>query len=298
MPEFPDVVVYMERLRAFLIGRPLEKVRLKSVFLVRTVSPPVEAAEGRAVTAVDRMGKRIVLGFEGDLHFVIHLMIAGRLRWRKRGAGLPGRAGLAAFDFPHGTIVWTEASKRKRASLHVVEGDPSALDPGGLEILDCTREQFAERLQRENHTLKRSLTSPRLFSGIGNAYSDEILHHARLSPLVWTSRLSGEEIDRLLASARYVLTHWTGRFRDEVGDGFPDKVTAFREGMAVHGRYRRPCPDCGSPVQRIARGEHETNYCPTCQTGGRIYADRALSKLLGKDWPRTVEEWEELHGGA
>jgi len=298
MPELPDVVVYVERLRAFLIGQPLEKVRLKSVFLVRSVSPPVGAAEGRVVESVERMGKRIVIGLRGGPSLVLHLMIAGRLRWRKRGAGLPGRVGLAAFDFPHGSLVWTEASTRKRASLHVVEGDPAALDPGGLEVLDCTPEEFAARLRSENHTLKRALTSPRLFSGIGNAYSDEILHHARLSPLTWTSRLDDEEIDRLLASARAVLTLWTGRFREEVGEGFPDKVTAFREGMAVHGRFRKPCPDCGAPVQRIVKGEHETNYCPTCQTGGRIYADRALSRLLKNDWPRTVEEWEELHGKA
>ncbi|MHC4938418.1 MAG: DNA-formamidopyrimidine glycosylase family protein [Planctomycetota bacterium] len=292
MPELPDVVIYVERLRALLIGQPLEKVRLKSIFLVRSVSPPVTDAVGREVTAVERIGKRIAIGFD-DLWFVLHLMIAGRLRWRKKGSGLPGRAGLAAFDFPHGSLIWTEASKQKRAALYVTD-DPHAFDPGGLEVFDCTVEQFAERLRSENHTLKRSLTSPRLFSGIGNAYSDEILHHARLSPLTWTSRLNDEEIARLLESTRAVLQLWTDRFRDEVGDGFPDKVTAFRPEMAVHGKFREACPDCGSPVQRIVKGENETNYCPTCQTGGKIYADRALSKLLGKDWPRTVEEWEEL----
>ena len=294
MPELPDVVIYTERLRAFLIGQPLEKVRLKSIFVVRSVSPPVNSAEGRLVSSVERIGKRIAIGFEGGLWFVLHLMIAGRLRWRKRGSGLPGRAGLAAFDFPHGSLIWTEASKQKRASLHVAH-DPAEFDPGGLEVFDCTQDEFAERLRCENHTLKRSLTSPRLFSGIGSAYSDEILHHARLSPLTWTSRLTDEEIERLFTSTREVLELWTGRFREEIGEGFPDRVTAFREGMAVHGRFREPCPECGSPVQRIVRGDNETNYCPGCQTGGKIYADRALSKLLGKDWPRTVEEWEELH---
>jgi len=297
MPELPDVVVYVERLRALLVGQPLEKVRLKSVFVVRSVAPPPQSAVGRTVVGVDRLGKRIVITYERNLNWVLHLMIAGRLRWRKRGAGLPGRAGLAAFDFPNGTLVWTEASKQKRASLHVVEGDVSAHDPGGLEVLDCTTAEFAKRLRSANHTLKRALTSPRLFSGIGNAYSDEILHHARLSPLTWTSRLDDDEIARLHESTRHVLETWTRRFREEVGDGFPDKVTAFRDGMAVHGRFRQPCPVCGAPVQRIVRGENEINYCPTCQTGGKIYADRALSKLLGKDWPRTVEEWEELHRG-
>ncbi|MEM8884476.1 MAG: DNA-formamidopyrimidine glycosylase family protein [Planctomycetota bacterium] len=296
MPEWPDVVVYVERMRAYLVGEPLEKVRLKSVFLVRSVSPPVTAAEGCRVVGVERSGKRILVEFDDELFYVIHLMIAGRLRWRKRGAGLPGRAGLAAFDFPKGSLVWTEAAQRKRASMHVVEGRAglAAFDRGGLEVFDCTLEEFAARLRSENHTLKRSLTSPRLFSGIGNAYSDEILHHARLSPLTWTSRLDDEEIERLLASTRTVLELWAERSREEVGEKFPDKVTAFRDGMAVHGRFREPCPDCGTPVQRIVKGENETNYCPTCQTGGKVYADRALSKLLGKDWPKSVEEWEEL----
>ena len=289
-------MIYVERLRAFTVGQPLEAVRLKSVFLVRSVEPPISDAVGRKVESVERIGKRIALGFEGDLFYVFHLMITGRLRWRKRGAGLPGRAGLAAFDFPHGSLMLTEQAKRKRASLHAVQGREAlaVFDPGGLEVFDATQEEFVDRLRSANHTLKRALTSPRLLSGIGNAYSDEILHHARISPLKWTSRLTDEEMARLFASTREILTRWTDRTREEVGDKFPDKVTAFREGMAVHGRYREPCPDCCTPVQRIVRGDHETNYCPACQTDGKVYADNALSKLLGKDWPRTVEEWEEL----
>ncbi|MHC4953401.1 MAG: DNA-formamidopyrimidine glycosylase family protein [Planctomycetota bacterium] len=296
MPELPDVTIYVERMRALLVGEPLERVRLKSVFVVRSVAPPVTDAEGKRVETVERLGKRIVVGLEDELYLVFHLMISGRLRWRKRGAGFPGRMGLAAFDFPKGTLLFTEAARRKRASLHVVQCAAALkeFDPGGLDVFDATEADFAERLRSANHTLKRALTSPRLLSGIGNAYSDEILHHARLSPLKWTSRLTDDEIARLHASTRAVLTLWTDRFREEIGDGFPDKVTAFREGMAVHGRYREPCPDCGAPVQRIVRGDHETNYCPTCQTEGKVYADRALSKLLGKDWPKTVEEWEEL----
>jgi formamidopyrimidine-DNA glycosylase len=295
MPELPDVQIYVERLRAFTVGHVLETVRFQSAFLVRTVEPPPSAAEGRVVDAVERIGKRLVIRFEGDLHFVLHLMIAGRLRWRKRGAGLPGRMGLAAFDFAHGTLVLTEASRQKRASLHVVQGAESvrAFDRGGLELLDCTAADLAERLRRENRTVKRALTSPSLVSAVGNAYSDEILHRARLSPLTLTQRLDDEAYERLWSSARAVLTEWTDRTRAEVGEGFPDKVTAFREQMAVHGRYRKPCPDCGSEVQRIVRGAHETNYCPTCQTDGQIYKDRALSRLLGKDWPRTLEEWED-----
>jgi len=289
-------VIYVERLRAFTVGQPLEAVRLKSVFLVRSVEPPITDAVGRKVESVERIGKRIALGFEGDLFYVFHLMITGRLRWRKRGAGLPGRAGLAAFDFPHGSLMLTEQAKRKRASLHAVRGREALaeFDPGGLEVFDATPGQFADRLRSANHTLKRALTSPRLLSGIGNAYSDEILHHARISPLKWTSRVTDEEMARLFTSTCEILTRWTDRTREEVGDKFPDKVTAFRKGMAVHGRYREPCPDCGTPVQRIVRGDHETNYCPACQTDGKVYADNALSKLLGKDWPRTIEEWEEL----
>jgi len=296
MPELPDIQVYVERMRAFLVGEVLEKTRIKSVFLVRSVDPPVTAAEGQRVESVDSIGKRIVIAFPDELYFVIHLMITGRLRWRKPGAGLPGRAGLAAFDFATGTLIFTEQARRKRASLHVVSGKDNLrdFDKGGLDVLTASEEAFAERLRSANHTIKRALTSPRLLSGIGNAYSDEILHHARVSPLKWTSRLTDEEMARLFASAQEVLMLWTARFREEVGDGFPEKVTAFREGMAVHGRYREPCPDCGTPVQRIVRGDHETDYCPGCQTDGKVYADRALSKLLGKDWPKTIEEWEEL----
>ena len=296
MPELPDVQIYVERMRAFVVGETLERVRIKSVFLLRSVEPPIAAVEGQPVTSVDSIGKRIVIGFPDELYLVLHLMITGRLRWRKPGAGLPGRAGLAAFDFASGTLLLTEQARQKRASLHVVSGKDSLreFDRGGLDVMSATEQEFAERLRSANHTIKRALTSPRLLSGIGNAYSDEILHHARLSPLKWTSRLTDDEMARLFASTREVLNLWLERTRAEVGEKFPEKVTAFREGMAVHGRYREPCPVCDTPVQRIVRGDHETNYCPTCQTDGKVYADRALSKLLGKDWPKTIEEWEEL----
>lgn len=296
MPELPDVTVYVERLRARCVGRPLERVRLASPFLLRSVEPPLAACHGRAVRSVERLGKRIVLGLEGDLHLVLHLMIAGRLRWRDAGASIPGKVGLAAFDFPHGTVVLTEAASKKRASLHVVAGAVglAAHDPGGLEVLEADREAFAAALRRENRTLKRALTDPRLFSGIGNAYSDEILFAARLSPARLTHRLESDEIDRLYAATREVLVRWTDALRAEVGDGFPEKVTAFREGMAVHGRYRQPCPACGAPVQRIRYAENETNYCAHCQNAGRLLADRALSRLLKKDWPRTLDELESL----
>ncbi len=278
-----------------MLGEPLERVRLKSPFLLRSVTPPLGEAEGRLVTGLRRLGKRIVFALEGDLFLVLHLMIAGRLRWRKRGAGLPGRMGLAAFDFPQGTLLLTEASKKKRASLYVVAGEEELArhDPRGLETLAAGRDEFAARLRSRSHTLKRALTDPRLFSGIGNAYSDEILHRARLSPFKLTGKLDDDELDRLFAAARAVLTEWTDRLAAEVGDGFPEKVTAFREGMAVHGRYRQPCPVCGAPVQRIVYAANEANYCPGCQTGGRILADRALSRLLKEDWPRTLEELEE-----
>jgi formamidopyrimidine-DNA glycosylase len=248
---------------------------------------------------VERIGKRVVLGFEGDLHFVIHLMIAGRLRWKQPGAALPRRLGHAAFDFPNGTLLLTEAGTKKRASLHVVRGRDAlrALDPGGLEVLDGELAPFAERLRRGNHTLKRALTDPRLFSGIGNAYSDEILHAARLSPVTLTSRLSDDDVRRLWKATRETLRSWYERLRAESGDRFPDKVTAFRDGMAVHGRYRKPCPDCGAPVQRIVYASNETNYCATCQTGGKLLADRALSRLLKKDWPRSPEELEARLAG-
>jgi formamidopyrimidine-DNA glycosylase len=301
VPELPDVTLYCERLRARVVGRPLEVVRVASPSLLRTVDPPLSAAAGRTVTGVRRLGKRIVLELEGGLFLVIHLMIAGRLRWRSRGTrarpGRPGRGGggLATFDFPDGTLLLTEASTKKRASLHVLCGEASlaALDPGGLEVLETTLERFAEALRRENHTLKRSLTDPHVFSGIGNAYSDEILHRARLSPLRQTQKLTDPEIQALFEAARATLTEWTDRLRAEVGDGFPEKVTAFREGMAVHGRHGRPCPRCGAPVQRIVYAENECNYCAPCQTGGRLLADRALSRLLKGDWPRSLEELEE-----
>ncbi len=292
MPELPDVVVYVERLAALVLGRALERVRIAGPFLLRTVDPPLEAAHGRAVREVRRLGKRIVLGLEGDLYLVLHLMIAGRLHWRERGAKVPGKGGLAAFDFPNGTLVLTEHGTKKRASLHVVRGGSalSVHDPGGLEVLEADRAGFREALLRESHTLKRALTDPRLFSGIGNAYSDEILHRAGLSPLRLTRDLSEEEAARLHQACRATLIEWVERLRREAGEGFPAKVTAFREGMAVHGRYRKPCPACGAPVQRIVYAANETNYCPRCQTGGRILADRSLSRLLRDDWPRSLDD--------
>jgi len=295
MPELPDVTVYVEALRPRIVGQRLEKIRLLSPFLLRSVDPPLGSAVGKSVREVRRLGKRIVVGLSESLFVVIHLMIAGRLRWRERGAPIPGKLGLAAFDFSSGTLLLTEASSKKRASLHLVRGeeDLRALDPGGLEVFEADRAAFRARLLLENHTLKRSLTDPRLLSGIGNAYSDEILHRARLSPVRQTGKLSDEEIERLYQAVGDTLRQWTERLRKETGDGFPEKVTAFREGMAVHGRYRKPCPDCGAPVQRIVYAENETNYCAHCQCGGRLLADRALSRLLKRDWPRTLEELEE-----
>jgi formamidopyrimidine-DNA glycosylase len=294
MPELPDIVVYLERLEPRILGRPLERVRLKSPFLLRTVTPPLRELEGKKVTGLRRLGKRIVIGFEEDLLLVIHLMIAGRLRFREAGAAIPGKLGLAAFDFPSGTLLLTEAATKKRASLHVLRGEEAlaALDPGGLEVLDADLPSFVAALTRESHTLKRALTDPRLVSGIGNAYSDEILHRARLSPMKLTGSLAPEETERLWRSVRETLLEWTDRLRRETGDGFPEKVTAFREGMAVHGRYGEPCPACGARVQRIVYAENEANYCPGCQTGGRLLADRALSRLLRGDWPRTIDELE------
>ncbi|MGD8817389.1 MAG: DNA-formamidopyrimidine glycosylase family protein, partial [Acidobacteriota bacterium] len=287
MPELPDVTVYIECLERRIVGQPLERARVASPFLVRTFDPPLFAIEGKGVVGLRRMGKRIVWQLDDDLFMVFHLMIAGRFRWRAHGAKVPGKIGLAAFDFPDGTLLMTEASSKKRASLHIVRGEEALADhdPGGLEVLDASPEQFAERLRSRNHTLKRSLTSPRLFSGIGNAFSDEILHAARLSPLTWTSRLSEEEVERLYAATVETLRHWTEALRAEVGDGFPDKVTAFKPGMAVHGRYKEPCPRCGAPVQRIVYAANETNYCAPCQTGGKVLADRALSPLMKNDWP-------------
>jgi len=295
VPELPDVVVYVEALERHVGGRVLEDVRLASPFVLRSVEPPIASAVGRRVRGVQRMGKRIVIELGGELFLVIHLMIAGRLHWKKRGAKPPGKRGLAAFDFPDGTLLLTEAATKKRASLHLVAGRHAlaAHDPGGLEVLDAGVDVFASAVRAARHTLKRTLTDPHVLSGIGNAYSDEILHRARLSPAKLAYDLDDEEVARLYEATRATLAEWTERLRAEVGQGFPEKVTAFREGMAVHGRYRQPCPDCGSPVQRIAYASNESNYCARCQLGGRLLADRALSRLLKKDWPRTLDELEE-----
>ncbi len=294
MAEYPDAVVYIEALERHAVGHRLERIRLVSPFLLRSFQPPISTAEGKEVVAARRIGKRIVLGLEEDLFLVFHLMIAGRLRWRPAGAKPPGRISLAMLDFPHGSLLVTEASKRKRASLHLVAGEEALAghDPGGLEVFDADVEAFRSALTAKNHTVKRALTDPHILSGIGNAYSDEILHRARMSPFKQTRKLNDEELEGLFSAVREVLTEWAERGRQEVGEGFPEKVTAFRDGMAVHGRYRQPCPTCGSPVQRIAYADNEANYCATCQTGGRLLADRALSRLLGKDWPRTLEELE------
>ena len=292
MPELPDITVYIEALESRIVGQPLERTRIAKPFLLRSVDPPISAANGKRVTGVRRMGKRIVLELEDDLFLVIHLMIAGRLRWVAAGAKVPGKLGLAAFDFPNGTLILTEAGSKRRASLWLVRGEAGLeqFDRGGLEVLDANVEEFAERLRRENHTLKRSLTDPRLFSGIGNAYSDEILHRAQLSPVKHTSRLTEDEIARLFEATRTVLIEWTDRLRQESANDFPGKVTAFREEMAVHGKFGRPCPVCGTPVQRIRYADNETNYCPRCQTEGKLLADRALSRLLKQDWPRSIDE--------
>ncbi len=294
MPELPDVVVYVERLQERILGETLEAVRVRSPFLLRTVDPPLQEAEGRTVRELSRIGKRIAIGLDGGLFLALHLMVAGRLHWREPRARIPGRIGLAAFDFPRGTLVLTEAGSKRRAALHVVRGAAALreLDRGGLEVLAARPAEFAQALTRENHTLKRALTDPRILSGIGNAYSDEILHRARLSPLQQTRRLSPEEIDRLYRAARDILLEWTERLRRDAAGGFPEGVTVFRKGMAVHGRYGQPCPVCGAPVQRIVYAENETNYCARCQTGGRLLADRALSRLLRADWPKSVDELE------
>ena len=298
MPELPDITVYVEALGRRVTGQALEHVRLRSPFLLRSVSPPITEAEGRVVRTVSRLGKRVVLGLEGDLFLVLHLMIAGRLHWKARGAKPAGKAGLAAFDFPTGTLTLTEAGTKRRASLHLVRGrdELSQLDRGGLEPLSTPVAELLARLRSENHTLKRALTDPRMLSGVGNAYSDEVLHRARLSPLRLTSKLTDDEGGRLHTALVQVLHEWTVRLRREVGDGFPEHVTAFRAGMAVHGRFREPCPVCGTPVQRIRYAENETNYCPACQTDGRLLADRAMSRLLKEDWPRSLVEMDERLG--
>lgn len=295
MPELPDVTIYVERLRALTVGRPIEGIRIASMFVLRTVSPSPRELIGARVEAAERLGKRIVIGVEGDRWIVIHLMIAGRLRWKERGAKVAGKVGLAAFDFPNGTLMFTEASGKKRASIHVVAGREALadFDRGGLDVLGASAAAFAERMRSERHTVKRSLTDPTLFDGIGNAYSDEILHAAKLSPFRMTSALTDDEMTRLHAACRSVLVAWTARFRAEVGDGFPDKVTAFRPEMAVHGKFGQPCPVCGTPVQRIVYADNEANYCATCQTEGRLLADRSLSRLLKEDWPKSLEELEE-----
>ena len=296
MPELPDITVYIEALEPCIVHQPLDHVRMASPFLLRTATPPVSAVEGKFVRELRRVGKRIAIGVEDELWLVLHLMIAGRLHWRETGVKLSSQRALAALDFPSGSLLLTEAGSQRRASLHVIQGEEGlrALDPGGLEVLSSDPGAFAARLTSANHTLKRALTDPRLFSGIGNAYSDEILHRAQLSPLALTERLSEEEITRLYTATREILRDWTARLRAEAGGRFPENVTAFREGMAVHGKYGKPCPRCGTKVQRIRYASNETNYCPRCQTGGRLLADRALSRPMKQDWPRTLEELESL----
>jgi formamidopyrimidine-DNA glycosylase len=299
VPELPDIEVYVDHLRRRVVEKPLEALRVASPFLVRSFDPPIAQAQGRTVLGVHRMGKRIVFDLDGGLHLVLHLMIAGRLRWRPRGTKVPGKLGLAAFDFPNGTLVLTEASSKKRASLHLVRGLEAlrALDPGGIEPLGSKVDAFGAALRRENHTVKRSLTDPHLFSGIGNAYSDEILWRARMSPVRLTSALTDEEVARLHGATQATLREWTERLARDTGDAFPEEVTAFREEMAVHGKFRKPCPACGAPVQRIAYAENEANYCARCQTGGKLLADRSLSRLMRGDWPKTLDELEARRQG-
>jgi formamidopyrimidine-DNA glycosylase len=301
MPELPDITVYIEALEKRILGQTLQNIRIVSPFLLRTATPPIAIAHGKKILHLRRIGKRICIGLEDELWLILHLMIAGRLHWKpiKPGTTHPKISpprDLAAFDFPAASLTWTEAGSQKRASLHLASGEAGlrALDPGGIEVLESTSEQFAERLLSENHTLKRSLTDPRLFSGIGNAYSDEILWEARLSPLALTQKLSVPEIKRLHESIRSSLAQWVDRLRKDAGADFPEKVTAFRDGMAVHGRYKLPCPRCNTPIQRIRYASNETNYCPTCQTGGKLLADRALSHLLREDWPRSLDEMDLL----
>jgi formamidopyrimidine-DNA glycosylase len=296
MPELPDILVYIEALEKRILGQTLEHIRLASPFLLRTAAPPLASAEGKRVLELRRVGKRIAISLEEDLWLVLHLMIAGRLHWRERGVKVSRPRGLAAFDFPNGSLLLTEAGSKKRASLHLVLGDAGleSLNPGGLEVLDTDLEHFARALKSSNHTLKRALTDPRMFSGIGNAYSDEILFEAGLSPVALTQKLKDEDIRRLFETIRTTLLRWVDSLRAETGDKFPEKVTAFRQGMAVHGRYKEACPRCGAKVQRIRYASNETNYCANCQTGGKLLADRALSRLMREDWPRTLEELESL----
>ena len=296
MPELPDIAAYLGALNERIVGEPLERVRIGSAFLLRTASPPVSEAEGHIVTGLRRIGKRVAIGLDNDLWLVLHLMIAGRLHWRPRGAKLAGRNNLAAFDFPKGSLVLTEAGTKRRASLHVLKGDAAlaSADPGGIEVFESDLDAFRAAMTAENRTLKRALTDPRILSGIGNAYSDEILHAAQLSPVTLTSKLTPDEWRRLYAAIRTTLSLWIERLGAEAAKAFPEKVTAFRKDMAVHGRYGQPCPRCGEPVQRIRYADNETNYCAKCQTGGKVLADRALSRLLGADWPRTLDELEAL----
>ena len=296
MPELPDIAAYMTALEERVVGQPLEHVRVASAFLLRTVQPPLSAVEGKKVRALRRIGKRIAFGFEDDLWLVLHLMIAGRLHWRPAGAKLGGRQNLAAFDFPNGSLVLTEAGSKRRASLYVFQGDEAlrSIDPGGIEVFDSDLDSFRAALMAENRTLKRALTDPRVLSGIGNAYSDEILHGAKMSPIALTHKLKPDEWERLYAATRETLTLWIDRLKAEAKSGFPEKVTAFRKDMAVHGRFGEPCPRCGEKIQRIRYADNETNYCARCQTDGKVLADRSLSRLLGKDWPRTLDELEAL----
>jgi formamidopyrimidine-DNA glycosylase len=294
MPELPDITLYLAQLTPRILHQPLNRIAIRSPFVLRSVDPPISAVEGKRVVALRRIGKRIVLVLESDLFMVIHLMIAGRLRWRAPGSKVGGKLVLAVLEFPEGLLVLTEAGTKRRASIHLVAGEDQLrqFDRSGLEVLETDLASFSHRLTSENHTVKRALTDPRLFSGIGNAYSDEILHRARMSPLALTNRLTEKEIANLYQATRTTLEDWIGRLSRETGDEFPEKVTAFREGMAVHGRFGKPCPDCGSPVQRIRYADNETNYCARCQTGGRLLADRALSRLLKNDWPRSIDEVE------
>jgi formamidopyrimidine-DNA glycosylase len=296
MPELPDVTVYIEALGERVVNKPIQRIRIGSPFVVRTFDPPIKEIAGKKVLGFRRMGKRIVFELEDDLFLIVHLMIAGRFHWKPKGAKIARKYGQAALDFPNGTLLLTEAGTKKRASIHLVRGEAALeeYDPGGLEIFDMTLEQFTEALILENHTLKRSLTDPHLFSGIGNTYSDEILHRAKLSPIRLTKQMTEAEIEQLYDAVRESMNEWIGRLRKERGTGFPEKVTAFRADMAVHGKYGKPCPVCGSPVQRIVHAENETNYCATCQTGGKLLADRSLSRLLKDDWPRSLEELEEM----
>ena len=296
MPELPDISAYIDALESRIVGQPLERIRLNSAFLLRTAQPPLASVEGRTVRELRRIGKRIVIGLDGDLWLALHLMIAGRLHWQPPAAKLSGRRSLAAFDFPSGSLVLTEAGTKHRASLHLLQGEESlqSIDPGGIDIFSSDLNSFRAALSAENHTLKRALTDPRLVSGIGNAYSDEILHTAQLSPVALTQKLTPEEWERLFAATRHTIEYWVDRLGAEAKAGFPEKVTAFRKGMAVHGRYGEPCPRCGDKVLRIRYADKETNYCARCQTGGKVLADRSLSRLLGSDWPRTLEELEAL----